>query len=108
MYVWHLLIWPMLAYVLIDFWDFACYSLNFRYYIIGCYSPEQKCDFRADCADNTDEKTCPIVYLFDDCVKMTGAPDCGWKEEPKDSLDWKIVNNSIGNQKLWPQSMPME
>ena len=26
---------------------------------------------------------------------MTGAPDCGWKEEPKDSLDWKIVNNSM-------------
>ena len=63
--------------------------------IIGCYSPEQKCDFRADCADNTDEKTCPIVYLFDDCGKMTGAADCGWKEEPKDSLDWKIVNNSM-------------
>ena len=44
--------------------------------------------------DNTDERPCPIVYLFDDCVEMTGDPSCGWQEEPRDSLDWKLVNSS--------------
>ena len=63
--------------------------------ISGCFSPEQKCDFRADCADNTDEKPCPIVYLFDDCVQLTGTKDCGWVEEPKDSLNWIVANNSM-------------
>ena len=60
----------------------------------GCYTKEQFCDFHADCADNTDERPCPIVYLFDDCVEMTGDPSCGWQEEPRDSLDWKLVNSS--------------
>ena len=60
----------------------------------GCYTKEQFCDFHADCEDNTDERPCPIVYLFDDCVEMTGDPSCGWQEEPRDSLDWKLVNSS--------------
>ena len=68
---------------------------SFLPYISGCFSPEQKCDFRADCADNTDEKTCPIVYLFDDCIQITGTQDCGWIEEPKDSLNWIMANNSM-------------
>ena len=25
---------------------------------------------------------------------MTGDPSCGWQEEPRDSLDWKLVNSS--------------
>ena len=59
---------------------------------LGTYTIEQRCDFRADCKDNTDEKTCPNVYIFDDCKQVTGDDDCGWNEEPKDSLDWKIFN----------------
>ena len=63
--------------------------------VSGCYSEEQACDFRTDCGDNTDERECPNVYLFDDCTAMTGKANCGWEEEPRDSLDWKLVNESM-------------
>ena len=49
----------------------------------------------ADCKDRTDERECPRVYLFDDCIQLTGTADCGWKEDPRDSLDWKLVNESM-------------
>ena len=26
---------------------------------------------------------------------MTGKANCGWEEEPRDSLDWKLVNESM-------------
>ena len=62
----------------------------------GCFSDSQRCDFVSDCpSDKSDELGCPPVFLFDDCLALTGAPDCGWKEDPRDSLDWKMVNKSM-------------
>ena len=51
---------------------------------------EQKCDFFPDCLDNSDEKECPPIYEFDDCSVLTGEDNCGFVEDPKDSLDWII------------------
>ena len=62
----------------------------------GCFEDSQRCDFVPNCpADKSDELGCPPVYLFDDCIALTGAADCGWKEDPRDSLDWKMVNESM-------------
>ena len=61
----------------------------------GCFEETQLCDFVSDCTDRSDEAECPPVYLFDDCQILTGTDDCGWKEDPRDSLDWKLVNESM-------------
>ncbi len=66
----------------------------------GCYKPEQLCDFRPDCKDDTDEKSCPPVFIFDDCDKMTGDKNCFWKEEPMDSLNWILVNDTMTGVKV--------
>ena len=52
----------------------------------------QVCDFWADCLDNTDEADCPAIFLFDFCDALTGQADCGWREEPKDELDWVVAD----------------
>ena len=61
----------------------------------GCFDEVKLCDFVGDCQDKSDEAECPPAYLFDDCIQLTGTADCGWKEDPRDSLDWKLVNESM-------------
>ena len=71
------------------------FQINKNVVVSGCYKANQRCDFRADCKDNSDERTCPNVYLFDDCVQITGNANCGWEEEPEDSLNWIIANQTM-------------
>ena len=60
-------------------------------YVGKCYEHNQKCDFHADCNDDSDEKGCPQMENFDNCEAHTGVDNCGWEEEPHDDLDWIIA-----------------
>ena len=49
---------------------------------------EKRCDFWKDCDDGSDEITCPIEYLFENCEESL----CYWNEEPTDELDWVVAH----------------
>ena len=75
------------------------------------HNSTQWCDFHEDCADGTDERECPGVYLFDDCQQEVGSADCDWLESTEDKLNWVIasaanVTGSVGGNEgkfLWIQ-----
>ena len=61
---------------------------------LGCFSPQQECDMYPDCLTSEDEAGCPTDFLFDDCEAATGLENCGWEEDPHDSLDWVIATKN--------------
>ena len=66
-------------------------SITLQKLILICFQIKaQKCDFHMDCSDDTDEKECPPIYLFDDCLAETENENCGFVEDPIDELDWII------------------
>ena len=58
------------------------------------------CDFIEDCADYSDEATCPDMFQFDNCLDNYGDKMCWWKEEPVDQLDWIIAAGNIAIKSL--------
>ncbi|KAK7881754.1 hypothetical protein WMY93_030163 [Mugilogobius chulae] len=53
-----------------------------------CFSEEQRCDFRDDCGDGTDEKECGTSCSFE-------SGRCGWKSSLADSFDWSLGTGSF-------------
>ncbi|XP_061660532.1 MAM and LDL-receptor class A domain-containing protein 1 [Syngnathoides biaculeatus] len=53
-----------------------------------CFSPSQRCDFRDDCGDRTDEERCGTSCSFED------GP-CGWKNSLADNFDWSLGTGSV-------------
>lgn len=46
----------------------------------------QLCDFKSQCADESDEKLCPTFCSFD-------SDSCGWEDQGKDGLDWVLASS---------------
>ncbi|XP_049338853.1 MAM and LDL-receptor class A domain-containing protein 1 [Astyanax mexicanus] len=53
----------------------------------SCYKPEQSCDFKDNCGDNSDEKDCGTSCSFED-------GRCGWKSSPIDKFNWVLGTGS--------------
>ncbi|XP_054622204.1 MAM and LDL-receptor class A domain-containing protein 1 isoform X4 [Dunckerocampus dactyliophorus] len=54
----------------------------------GCFDAGQRCDFRDDCGDGTDEKHCGTSCSFEE------GP-CGWKSSLADNFDWSLGTGSL-------------
>ena len=65
----------------------------------GCYTQRQRCDFKQDCLDGTDELGCPEEYFFDECNSEATEDNCGWEElSHDDGLDWVIATGNLTNE----------
>ncbi|XP_061877595.1 MAM and LDL-receptor class A domain-containing protein 1 [Entelurus aequoreus] len=53
-----------------------------------CFSAGQRCDFRDDCGDGTDEKHCGTSCSFEE------GP-CGWRSSLADNFDWSLGTGSL-------------
>lgn len=49
-----------------------------------CIPIYKVCDFKADCANQADEATCPPSCDFE------SAQTCGWKNDVSNDMDWAV------------------